>query len=455
MRIAPFVPLALLAAPLPAQAGWSLLYPTVSPPARIFASFPTHERLGRSALLFGWAAVAGSQATDAWVFDGAAWSATAGALPAWRLQPAITFDAARDEVVLFGGGSVVPFDDTWRWNGFTWTLASPAVSPSARTGAPMAFDRQRNVAVLFGGRQPSGSVILGDTWEWNGSTWQQRFPVVSPPNREAALMAFDPVGGGVLLHSGVGDQGSGILFADTWSFDGTTWTQRFPTVSPPYRISARMVTDLHRQRVLLLGGEGGDPFAWEWNGTQWNVSYQPSPAPRHNHGMGYDASQRRVVVHGGSITVGGIGYHFNDTWQYRTPAPADVVPFGNGCPGSAGTPSLAAAPFTLPWIGDTTRHVVTAVPAGQSGAFFVSGVGAVAPLSLGVCGMPGCELLVALDVCEFQTAVGGAAAWAKTIPLAMSLAGASFEQQAFVLDPRANATGLVVSNAIRVVVGVR
>ncbi len=455
MRIAPFVPLALFVAPITAQASWSLLYSPTSPPARLSASFATHERLGRSAVLFGWNAVAGSQATDAWVFDGAAWSATTGVLPAWRLQPAIAFDAARDEVVLFGGAFAVPYDDTWRWNGFAWTVASPAVSPSARTGAAMAFDRQRNVVVLFGGRQPSGGVILADTWEWNGSTWQQRFPVVSPPSREVALMAFDPVGGGVLLHSGLGIQGSGVLFVDTWSFDGTTWTQRFPSVTPPPRILARMVTDLHRQRVLLLGGDGGDPFAWEWNGTQWSVSYQPCPAPRHNQGMGYDASQRRVVVHGGSITVGGVGYHFNDTWQYRTPTPANVVPFGSGCSGTAGTPALAAAPFTLPWIGDTTRHVVTAIPAGQSGAFFVSGVVPVAPQSLAPCGMPGCELLVALDACEFQPAVGGTATWSKTIPLAMSLAGASFEQQAFVLNPRANAAGLVVSNAIRATVGVR
>ena len=52
-------------------------------------------------------------------------------------------------------------DDTWTWDGTTWTQQHPATSPSARTFASMAYDPATSTAVLFGGKG-----TLADTWTW-------------------------------------------------------------------------------------------------------------------------------------------------------------------------------------------------------------------------------------------------------------------------------------------------
>ncbi len=444
--------LPVLTTPLFAQAAWSVVYPSSLPPLYLNPVVACHERLGIAIRLFGQTAAGGSP--SAWLFQGNGWSPAAGPLPQNRVGAMLAFDAARDEVVLFGGrsfGGGILLDDTWRWNGAQWSLATPAARPSARSGSAMGYDHRRGVIVLFGGFLPP-SGYQADTWEWNGVTWTPRSLPSAPAARQQALLAFDPVSGAMLLHGG---EANPNLFSDTWSYDGTGWVERQPVTAPPPRWEARMVTDLHRQRVVMLGGYGNDPFAWEWDGAQWHASYQPSPAARVAPGLVYDAALRRVIVHAGALFVGTALYALNDTWVYRTPLPADVTPFGSGCAGTAGTPALAAAPFALPWLGDTMRNVVQTIPAGEPGAFFVSSVGSTSPTPLSSYGMPGCDLLVPTDVCEFRAAAVGRAEWALSIPNIPSLAAVSFRQQAFVLDAAANTLGLTASNAVLVTTGVR
>jgi hypothetical protein len=177
----------------------------------------------------------------------------------------------------------------------------------------------------------------------------------------------------------------------------------------------------------------------------------PSPGPRDGHALAYDSALRRTVMFGGTSS----GSYVQDTWIYRTLAPADVAPFGTGCAGTAGTPALMAAPFSLPWLGDTMRNVVQTIPVGEPGGVFVSSFGSTPVLPLDSVGMPGCALLVPIDVVEFRVAVAGAAEWATGIPNIPTLAGVSFRQQAFVLDAAANALGLTASNAVLVTTGVR
>src|SRR5262245_66106604 len=52
-----------------------------------------------------------------------------------------------------------------------WTQV-PVTGPSARAPA-MAYDSQRGRTVLFGGLTLFRAPPLGDTWEWDGSTWVQ------------------------------------------------------------------------------------------------------------------------------------------------------------------------------------------------------------------------------------------------------------------------------------------
>jgi hypothetical protein len=88
----------------------------------------------------------------------------------------MTYDGVRGRVVLFGGTTLTHnLGDTWTWDGTTWTEQNPAVSPSARWAMGMSYDAASSEALLFGGSGVGG--VLGDTWTWDGTTW--RIPFVA------------------------------------------------------------------------------------------------------------------------------------------------------------------------------------------------------------------------------------------------------------------------------------
>jgi hypothetical protein len=82
----------------------------------------------------------------------------------------MAYDAARGQVVLFGGYNPGVLGDTWTWDGTEWIQRNPAHAPSARYGARMAYDGGHGQILLFGGRKGGGRA-LGDTWTWDGVDW--------------------------------------------------------------------------------------------------------------------------------------------------------------------------------------------------------------------------------------------------------------------------------------------
>ena len=60
--------------------------------------------------------------------------------------------------------------------------------PPAREAAAMAFDSTTNQTILFGGF--SNGQLLNDTWSWDGTKWTQLFPSNSPPARSIACHGF-------------------------------------------------------------------------------------------------------------------------------------------------------------------------------------------------------------------------------------------------------------------------
>ena len=140
-------------------------------------------------------------------------------------------------------------NDTWNWDGTTWTQLFPSNSPSERSDASMAFDPATNQLILFGGYDSSGNV-LNDTWNWNGTTWTQLFPPTSPPAREEAVMAFDPGINQLILFGGQSRE-SGDL-TDTWSWDGNTWTQLPTSTFPVFSQGTSMAFDSSTDQMILL-----------------------------------------------------------------------------------------------------------------------------------------------------------------------------------------------------------
>jgi N-acetylneuraminic acid mutarotase len=174
-------------------------------------------------VLFG-----GSDATgvngETWEYDGAteSWTQVAVAspdAPSPRKGHAMTYDAARRRVVLFGGGD----DETWEYDGPTqsWTQVAQAGSlPRPRRDHAMAYDAARGKVVLF------GSISLGggdtETWEYGATQSWTQVPVGAPNSpslRFRHAMAYDAARGEVVLFGG--DNGSGITNDESWTFQHT------------------------------------------------------------------------------------------------------------------------------------------------------------------------------------------------------------------------------------------
>jgi hypothetical protein len=134
-----------------------------------------------------------------WQWDGSAWTAaTEGTMtPGARVWPAMAFDDARGELVLFGGQddevATTYYGDTWTWNGMAWTKRTPPRSPSERGRVSMAFDAKRERLVLAGGFASGIPAARNDVWEWNGKTWIRSVDYpdpngAGPPQYNAALV---------------------------------------------------------------------------------------------------------------------------------------------------------------------------------------------------------------------------------------------------------------------------
>ena len=351
-----------------AGASWRNLTPAVSPPALTNAAVAYDAHRDKIVLYGG--SLRGAPQRDTWEWDGAAgtWThiPTNGSPPPLS-HHAMTFDAARGTVLLFGGRSSAPDyelqDKTWEYNGSTttWTQLNPAVAPSPRWRPAMTYDGRRSKAVLYGGS--SGENPTADTWEWDSlaATWQQ-MPAGDAPNaRAGATLAFDSRRGRSILYGGRGWWG----YAETWSWDGASWTRLADNGTPSHHFERDLVFDTARGTAILTGletdgetvgtwqwngetwtrsltptgprqgdtnstlrtaydparqtivmlasvwgwGEPDRMETWEWDGASWNkVAIQTHPTLRRKHTLGYDPVGRRVVV------FGGVG--LNDTWEY-------------------------------------------------------------------------------------------------------------------------------------------
>ena len=271
------------------------------------------------AAIVSFAAMAEAQSLD-WIKPSLA------SLPAARGDAGMAYDVATHSTVLFGGGNgnilkpTIVYGDTWIWrNG--WSQQSPAASPSARGGPGMAYDPTTGTVVLFGGYNVD-LTLLNDTWTWDGVTWTEQFPLVSPPARSfnSQEMAYDTATGTVVLFGGYGN---GTVFDDTWEWDGRakTWTQQFPASSPSPRGCALAYDRTARQIVVFGGDNGGGDCCrvyygdtWTWDGMNWTQQFPASaPSARTDVPMAYDTDIGKVVLFGG-FSVPGQG--LSDTWDW-------------------------------------------------------------------------------------------------------------------------------------------
>lgn len=211
--------------------------------------------------------------------------------PSGRVTAQLVYDDATNALLLFSGQEYTgapPLTDTWSWNGSIWTRLHPAHNPGPRNGAAIAYDPATRQVVLFGGisnANSGGTPILGDTWTWNGSDWTQQRPASSPSARMEASLAYDAASSQLVLFGGKHTTGFNISeLNDTWTWNGSNWIQQHPATVPPARLQAALAYDSAGSQLVLFGGYGatgngpGLNDTWTWSGSNW-AQQHPRTAP--------------------------------------------------------------------------------------------------------------------------------------------------------------------------------
>jgi hypothetical protein len=228
-----------------------------------------------------------SPASRTWgSLTGPPWGYT-GPSPWNRLSPGMVFSSRDNAMVMFGGQGN---NDTWALDVVTkrWVQLLPGGAPGspparAQLTNSLVYDSANDVFILFGGClcTGNGGPSAGDTWVYRLSTntWTNMSPPVSPPARQAHTMVYDSANQVVVLFGGW-DVSSGF-FNDLWvySYATNTWTQVFPSVSPPPRWIGAMAYDPVNRLTVLYSGATTVGTVYD----NWALNLQrastPNPVP--------------------------------------------------------------------------------------------------------------------------------------------------------------------------------
>src|SRR5262249_30419689 len=110
------------------------------------------------------------------------------------------------------------------------------------------------------------SIIYGDTWLWNGTSWSQ-IATSGPAPRYGNALCYDILGQGTILFGGIVSSYVG----DTWELFGNTWTQ-IDNTGPLARFRNPMVYDSQRGTTVLFGGIGSSMFGDTWERTFTSIA---------------------------------------------------------------------------------------------------------------------------------------------------------------------------------------
>jgi hypothetical protein len=312
---------------------------TTPPPARSGAAVALDQARGIMVLFGGSGDQGAGPRADTWTFDGRLWRQMHPKVsPSGRIYFAMAYDAGHGNVVLFGGMAQVSAgkaglqgtDDTWTWNGSTWTEQHPAHEPGFgyEWGPPqMQFDPISHALLMYGftkATSESNTGIHAELWSWNGTDWNQ----LSVP--------ADAASGAVLMQGG--DRVL-LVGARTWAWAGSTWVALNPRVNLPPDPVVTSAYDPKRHQLVVL--DGGD--TWVWDGSTW-ARQHPTVQPPAMGYMAYIPALARVISWADTTSGFDYGtYAWNGTdWTQISPA-RNVLPQSGGKGGYYGVMSPAQA----------------------------------------------------------------------------------------------------------------
>ena len=165
---------------------------------------------------------------DTFALEGDTWRRVATDGPAPRGRTALAYDSKRRQVVLFGGASAPSgpngdqtfLGDTWIWEEERWRKAAET-GPRGRYAHAMVFDEAAGVVLLYSGAGAHKGAPLVDMWQWTGERWTEiALTGPTPGYRYQPVMVYDRARRRTVLYGGTGEAG------DTWEWDGRSWEQK-------------------------------------------------------------------------------------------------------------------------------------------------------------------------------------------------------------------------------------
>jgi hypothetical protein len=199
-----------------------------------------------------------------------------------------------------------------------------------------------------------------------------------------------------------------------------------------------MVYDWTRGLCVLVGGQdqaGPMSDTWTFDGTAWTEQPTTTQTVR-DHSFAFLQTTNQAVRFGGFVAAPNT--LTNQTWELGSGI------FGSGCAGTSGVPALAAT--TAPLLGQPWTVELDNLNPMFNFGFLVLGLTQAPGIDLSLIGMPGCAGFTTPDLLVDVIGAGGSATW--TWPAVTGPIGASLFGQALCLDPTANAFGFTVSNAV-------
>ena len=227
---------------------------------------------------------------------------------------------------MFGGiVGIIPgatvYADTWVWEGSQWLQMHPSSSPPGRSGSSLGYDPISRRMILYGGGtnfyaqgvDPSKN----DTWAWDGQTWTQLFPAHSPTQAvccDPGETVYDPSKPGLWLTFGL---------LSTWAWSGSDWVETLPGARPPERIEFGLAYDDQLRGVVAACGYAGEgvsgpgeaaPYhddTWLWKDGAWTELHPPTKPARGPCTAAYDAARGELVLFsdiGGTFTFDGANW---------------------------------------------------------------------------------------------------------------------------------------------------
>lgn len=299
-----------------------------------------------------------------------------GTPPHERFGHTAVYNPTSNRMIVFGGGTGFPgpcVNDLWALSNANsvgapaWSQLSPAGTlPPIREGHTAVYDSKKNVMIVFGGMDCSGT-YYNDLWilsNADGSTgtptWAQAHPLgTSPGARTQSSAIYDPVHNIMTVFGGVGTA-NGVL-NDVWTLSNANglggtpkWTQLSPSgVTPSPRSGHSAVYDTANHRMVIYGGVSGTTVvqndAWILTDTNdtganpaWTQLTPTDSAPyRASHTAIYDQASSAMVIFGGDsqipktftddhvyVLTNANGIKSGSAWSQDGPAPRDHASAG-------------------------------------------------------------------------------------------------------------------------------